>query len=189
MSEIRLTAPPPREELLRRLLPRLPDVVPGLRLLAQDLLGHEGRIDFVAAEPGGRVVLVLVGEEDEDLELVGRALAQRRWVEQRLPDWLQLAPNLGVRPDAAIRVLLLCASLRPETVAAARALGSEQIGLARYRCLQNGAGVEAVVELELGDDQAVEREEPAAPSTPGPRFRTGLTDSDLGLSEAEQREL
>ena len=189
------------------LLARLPDVVPGIELLARDLLAAEERIDFVGLEPTGRVTLVLVGEEDEDLELVGRALAHRAWVEERLPDWLQLAPRLGIRPEAGVRVLLLCHALRPETIAAARALGTAVLGLARYRCVSNGAGVEALVEsmVALAEEPTPdpspppptlpERERPPeAPSAPPPSapevlaFRTGLTDADLGLTDAERGE-
>jgi hypothetical protein len=195
LPDLRLTAPPDRDQLVRQLLARLSDVLPGLRLVARDLLAAEGRIDFVAVEPNGGVVLVLVAEPGEDLEAVTRALAHRAWVEPRLADWLQLAPDLGVRPEVGVRALLLCHSLDPATVAAAQVLG-EAVGLARYRCVRNGSGIEALLELDLSDletdDEPIAAPPPqAAPPEPGsepPPFRTGLSDADLGLSVAERRE-
>jgi hypothetical protein len=153
--------------------------------LAEDVLGAEAPIDFVAIDPSGRVVLLLVGDEGDDLELVARGLAQRAWVEPRLRDWLQLAPSLGIRPEAGVRVVLLSPSFRAETLAAARALGPEAPVLAHYRCVRNSAGVEALVELLTPHPDA-----PAAGSTPPQPsgFRTGLTDRDLGLTPEEQRE-
>ena len=166
--------------------------VPGIRLLAEGLLGADSPIDFVALEPAGRVVLILVGGHGQDLELVGRGLAQRAWVEARLDDWIQLAPNLGLRPGAQVRVLLLCPAYAPETHAAIRALGSDVMAPVIYRCVENGAASEVLVEHVLAD-------EPAAAGTPSPaehsavpvaapRFRTGLTDADLGLTAEEERE-
>ena len=164
--EIGLIAPPTRPDLLRRLTGRLSQVVPGARLLAQDLLGADATIDFVALEPDGRIALVLVGEEDEDLALIGMAVAQRAWVEARLRDWLQLAPSLRIRPEAGVRVVLLCPEFRPQTRLAARALGPRAIGLVRYRCVEDGAGVEALVEHLIDDDEPV-REAPPAPDGDG----------------------
>jgi len=184
LPDLQLIAPPPREELQRQLLPRLPDVVPGMRLLARDLLAAEGRIDFVVLEPTGRVVLILVSSEEDDLELVGSALAHRAWIEPRLTDWLQLAPGLGVRPDRGVGALLLCHSVRPETLAAAASLGGA-LSLARYRCVKNETGVETLVELEWLP------EPPAGPVgivSETPPFRTGLSDADLDLSDAERQE-
>jgi hypothetical protein len=188
LPELWPTAPPPRPELLRQLAGRLGALVPGSRLLAERLLGAESRIDFVTLDPSGRVVLVLIGEEGDDLELVGRGLAQRAWVEPRLCDWLQLAPDLGVRPDARVKVLLVCPSLRPETLAAAGQLDPETLELAVYRCVRDGARIETLVEAVTTTppetDAPVDEPEPL----PVPSFRTGLTDSDLGLSPEEQRE-
>jgi hypothetical protein len=164
-------------------------LVPGSRLLAERLLGAESRIDFVTLDPTGRVVLVLVGEEGDDLELVGRGLAQRAWVEARLRDWLQLAPDLGARPEACVKVLLVCPSLRPETLAAAGQLDPEILGLAVYRCVRNGASIETLVEPVTVTPPEAEApvNEPEPLSVPS--FRTGLTDSDLGLSSEERNEL
>ena len=184
LPDLQLIAPPPREELQRLLLPRLPDVVPGMRLLARDLLAAEGRIDFVALEPNGRVVVILVSTDEDDLEQIGQALAHRAWVEPRLQDWLQLAPSLGVRPDRGVGALLLCHTVRPETVAAAASLGGA-IALARYRCVRSEAGVEALVEREgVPEPPTPAREIPSET----PPFRTGLSDADLDLTDAERRE-
>ena len=194
MPDLRLIAPPPRDELLSQLRGRLGHAVPGLRLLAEGLLGADSTIDFVALEPTGRVVLILVGDHGDDLELVARGLAQRAWVSARLGDWAQLAPNLGLRPDAEVRALLACPAFGAEASAAVRALGSGVMSAVTYRCVQNGVSFEVLVEhpFAMDPDPADEPEssshEPDAASSSSPRFRTGLSDADLGLTPEEQRE-
>jgi len=187
VADLVLAPSPPRSQLLQQLRPRLSSLVPGGQLLAVELLGEGSTIDFVALEPGGRVVLVFVGQAGQDLELVGRALAQRAWVEARLRDWLQLAPHLGVRPEAGSRALLVCPGFQDETRAAAEALGRDALALAQYRCVRNGAGVEALVEFVSGAAPASPDREPSAP-VPTEPFRTGLSEADLGLTAAEKHE-
>jgi hypothetical protein len=170
---------------LRQLRPRIDEIAPGLRVVAQGLLGAESRVDFVGVEASGRVVLVIVGTVEDDLALIARALAQRAWVEARLRDWLQLAPGLGVRPEAGVRVWLLAPRFRTESLAAAQAAGG--IALATYRCVRNGGiGSDALVEAVAEADETAP---PAASSERAPaQFRTGLNDAELGLTVAERRE-
>ncbi|MDH3519417.1 MAG: hypothetical protein OEM49_03095 [Myxococcales bacterium] len=188
MSELRLAAAPPRSEGLRLLRSRIADVVPGWQALAEDVLGADARIDLVGSEPNGGTVLVLVGEAGQDLELIGRGLAQHAWVTPRVADWLQLAPDLPLRAEAGVRVVLLCPAFRPEAVAA---LGAMQqpcpLLLGTLRFLRNAAGVEPLIEpLERvaapTETQDVRRLVAIAP------FRTGLTDDDLALSSEEHAE-
>ncbi|MEE8507504.1 MAG: hypothetical protein V3T07_00440 [Myxococcota bacterium] len=185
-----MTTPPARAELLAQLGSRLSELIPGARVLAERVLGADSRIDFVAAEPSGRVILVLVGEEGQDLELIGRGLAQRAWVEARLRDWLQLAPSLGIRPEAGTKVWLLCPSVRPESVAAARQVGSDSLAWAVYRCVRNGSRVETLLEIPSAARTTPEAwtGAPAEPAADGTGFRTGLADSDLGITAAEHTE-
>ncbi len=184
MPDLELTPAPPRPELLRRLRARLGNVDPGLRYVAENLLGAEARIDLLAIDARGNPVLLLVGEAGEDLALVGRALAQRAWVEARLGDWLQLAPDLGLAAGAAVRVVLLCPAFRPETLAAARALGAEAPELTTYRCLRNGAELGLLLE-----PVAAEPGPPGEPaSVESSRFRSGLSDAQLGLTPEERAE-
>jgi hypothetical protein len=184
LPDLSLTPLPPRTELLRQLRPRIDELAPGLRVVAEGLLGAETRVDFVGVEASGRVVLVIVGTAEDDLALVARALAQKAWVEARLRDWRQLAPGLGVRQEAGVRVWLLAPRFRTESLAAARAAGG--IALATYRCVRNGAGSDALVEAI---SEAVESESAAAGTgRPPPQFRTGLVDAELGLSAEERRE-
>jgi hypothetical protein len=183
LPDLALTAPPPRADLLRQLRSRIDAIAPGVRWVAQGLLGADSRVDFVGVEASGRVVLVIVGTAEEDLALVARSLAQRAWVEARLRDWLQLAPGLGLRPEAGVRVWLLAPRFGGESLAAARAAGG--IALATYRCVRNGSVgsdtlVEALAEAEEAEPVAAER----APA----EFRTGLNDAELGLTAAERRE-
>ena len=178
MPDLALTAPPPRPELLRQLRLRLGDAAPGLRLVAEGLLGADSPIDFVGIDAEGRAVIVLVGDPGGDLELVTRGLAQKAWVGPRLRDWLQLAPHLGVRPEIGVRLLLLCPGFRTESRAAAASLAPDAPELILYRCVRNGAGIDALLEPL--------HHAPAAPAAAP--FRTGLTDADLGISPEEQRE-
>jgi hypothetical protein len=187
--------PPAREEQLRELRARIGELVPGGRVLAEDLLGLESRIDLLAAEPSGRAVLVLVAGEADGLALVGRALAQRSWVQARIPDWLQLAPELGLRAEAGVRALLVGPAFCAETRAAARALGDEAVGLACGVWIREGARMALLLrpgEAPPGRPAGARRApapapRPAGPS--GPVFRTGLSDADLELSRAELEEL
>lgn len=172
-----------RSELLREIRARLPSAAPGVRIVAEQMLAEESRIDFVGVDADGAVHLVLIGEKGSDLALVALGLAQRAWVEARLPDWLQLAPELGLRPAAGVRLLLLCPAFGPESRSAARALGKAAPSLVRYRFIRNGGGQETLLEPLDG--------RPADPSgSPEPAssvFRTGLTDATLELSAEEQQ--
>jgi len=178
---------------VRELRARAARLWPALRVIAEDVLGADATIDWVALEPGGRAVAVLVGEDGQDLELVARALAQRAWLAARLRDWLQLAPRIGLRPEAGARAIALSPGFRPEALAAARSLGPEVLSLASYRCLRDASGVSVLLEPE-GVAQAATSSAPlAATNGSGPAaapepFRTGLTDLDLVLSPEETRE-
>ena len=198
MSELRLMPPPARQALLGDLQNRISDVVPGWRPLARNVLGNEARIDFVGTDPSGRVVIVFVGEPGEDLALVARGLAQATWVRARLRDWAQLAPERGLRTDQDVRIQLLCPRFGAESVAAARAVGAERIGLAMYRFVRNSTGVEPLLELLLedGEDEPLPAPAPgtpparrSVPATAASAFRSGLSDADLGLSADEQSDL
>jgi hypothetical protein len=184
VPELSLVAPPERTELLRGLRSRLGEVAPGLRVVAEGVLGADAPIDFVGVEPDGRALLVMVGEPGEDLELVARGLAQRSWVQARLADWLQLAPDLGLRPGSGVALLLVCPEFGPASRAAAGALGPDAPALAVYRCVRNGAGVEVLVEPLVAEGARP----PARAGAPLPAFRTGLSDADLGITAAERSE-
>ena len=186
MPDLALTSPPPRTELLRQLRTRIHAAAPELRLIAQELLAAGSPIDFVAVDPQGDVTLLLVGGPGEDLELVARGLAQRAWVVPRVRDWLQLAPELGVRPGAGVRLILLSPGFSAESIGACQALGDAAPALWTYLCVRNGAGVDTLVEVL----EAPAHRSDSAPAAPdgAPTFRTGLSEADLGLSPAERRE-
>ena len=184
MADLTLAEPPRRPQLIEGLRTRLSEVVPALQLIAEGVLGANSSIDFVGVEPTGRVVLILVGEKDDDLELIALAIAQRAWVEPRIRDWIQLAPNLGLRPGAGVRVVLLCPSFRHETEAAAAALGDQTVSLVRYRYLLNGGNLEIFIE-PIDRKVALESTPSKADRSGLPAFRTGLNHEDLGLTAEE----
>ncbi len=184
MAEIRIVGIPERGELRRTLRARLPDLGLSLRVLAEDLLGGSGPIDLLAVDPDGGAVLVLVGGEGEDLALVGRALAERSFVEPRLEDWLKLAPRLGIDPRAPVHVLLLAPSFGPAALAAAGALGPGGVDLGTYRCVRNGGAIEALLERVRPPARL-----PAGVSAPRARFRSGLADADLAVTPEERSDL
>src|SRR5262245_223475 len=172
LAELSLCPAPPRRELVRGLRARAAELWPALRVIADEVLGEEATIDWVALEPGGRTVVALVGEAGQDLELVGRALAQRAWLEPRIRDWLKLAPRIGLRPEAGVRALLICPAFRSEALAAARSLGPEVLSLATYRCVRDGALVTVLLEPETFAPAATDG---AAPVAAVETFRTGLS--------------
>jgi hypothetical protein len=164
---------------------RLGEPWPALRLLAEDLLAAETAIDWVGVDAQGSAVAVLVGEAGRDLELVARALAHLAWLGPRLRGFLQLSQSgAGVRPEAPVRALALCAAFGAEAVAAAAAAPGGALSLGVLRCLRDGAGLHVLVEPLLPAPS------PLRPAAGGPApeaarsepFRTSLTDADLDLA-------
>jgi hypothetical protein len=167
---------PERLQLLRRLRSRLPKLADPLEIVAEQILGLDSRIDFVAKDRRGQVVLVFVADRGSDLGLLADSLAQRSWMEPRVADWLKLAPELGLRPELGVRVLLLAPQLDPRTISAAKSLEGLRIDLGICRPVSNGAGIEILIEL-LDTPPAIS----TAVSEPiVSRFRTGLRAEDLG---------
>ena len=161
-----------RSELIRCLRSRLPKLADPLEIVAEQVLGLESRIDFVAKDQRGQVVLVLLADRGSDLGLLANSLAQCSWMEPRVADWLKIAPQLGLRPELGVRALLLAPRLDPRTIAAAKSLEGPTIELGIWHPVSNGAGVEILIEAEEAPAPAVE---PVAS-----RFRTGLRPEDLG---------
>ena len=183
MSDTRLESAD-HDQLRHSVRAALGSLAPSLHVLAEDLLGERTRIDLVGVEPGGRAVLVLVGQAGEDAALVTRALAQRAWVEAHVGDWLKLAPGLEFRVPASVRAILLCPAFDPETVTAATSLGPEVIELATYHHLPNGGRSSLLLERVTQTETVLD-----ASATPGHApFRSGLTESDLNLTPEEVRE-
>lgn len=187
MPELQL-APAPSPDVQRRALrTALAAVVPGWRPLAERLVGADDeRIDWVGVDVRGRGVVVLLAEDGDDLALVARGLAQRDWVAARLADWVQLAPESGLRPEAGVAVVLVAPAFRPAALAAARAL-SEPVGVcATLRFVHDGAAVAPLLEVVRAPEARPGSARPSA-ATPAP-FRTGLSDADLDLSPEERAE-
>lgn len=187
MTDVRLVPAPGRQALRAAVRSRLADLGLGLRVVAEGILGADGPIDLVALDPDGGVVLVLLAAEGADLELPGRGLAQRSWVEARLGDWQQLSPRLGLTPHAGVRLLLIAPDFGPQALAAARALGPAVAGLATVRCVRNGSAIQVL--LERIRSTAAPSGRSADDGTPSSRFRSGLGDSDLSLTPDERRDL
>jgi hypothetical protein len=158
--------------------------------VAEDLLADVSRIDVFGVGAEGQAVIALVGDRGDDLVLVARALAQREWLAPRVADWRKLAPGLGLHADARVCALVVCPEFGAEARAAARAVGPG-IGLLTWRHLRNGADADLLLEpvapfAWTAEDAMAEpgRREPGSTSV----FRSGLSESDLGLSAAERAE-
>jgi hypothetical protein len=213
-ASLRYVGSLPRQEL-RDALRRARAFDPPLRILAEDVLGADSRIDFVAVDPVGRVVLVLIGDEGEDGEVLTRALANRAWVRPRLRDWLQLGPTLEISANAPVVAAVLCPFFSPATRTAADDLGPEIVQLSSCRSVRSGAVSTVLLErlsapppLELAPAPPVASTDPLpsdpapvfspspgppAPDAPrearaGSQFRSGLSEEDLGLTAEESRE-
>lgn len=208
MSEREIPDEQTRATLRRTLRQQLEQMQPPLRTLAENVLAEGSRIDLVARDPIGGLVVVLIGDVGEDLELFTRSLAHRSWVEQRIPDWLQLAPELAL--SSRVHALILCPEFRPETIAAARSNAS-LVRLSLYRNLQPAAGTLLLEPLNppLAEDETEARPMPPlgaaarlvstpaevprdpAPLEPAARpseFRSGLSEADLQISPEERRD-
>lgn len=156
----------------------------GWRIIADDVLALESRIDWVLADAEGRVILALHVPAGETAAQLGRALAHRAWVEARLPDWHKLAPERRLDPESPPLALLIAEDFDPEVRAAVGALPPGFVALARLRDTPTTGRGPRLERLAIG-----------TPPRSGPEdrgrvaiFRSGLSSQDLGLTEDEEAE-
>ena len=191
MAELQLLGSLPRAELRERVRARIAEFGGALRIIAEDLLGADAAIDWIAVDDEGQVVVVLLGHAGRELELIATGVAQRAWVRSRLKDWLMLAPNLGLRPQAKVRLLLIGTAFEGTARHAAAALG-DGLELWSYRGVRNSAGVDVLLERVWGGPAPQPSIPPGSASRPArasSSFRSALSDDKLGLSAAERAEL
>jgi len=189
LGEIRLADPPSRSELRRRVRHGLSTLEPGLRVLAEQVCGMTTSIDLVALDPRGNVLVVLIGSDGEQAELLTRALAHRAWLAPRLRDWVQLAPQLEISANASVRAVLLAPDFDCEMRLAVASLPAGTVELATWRYVENEHQRAVLIERvdPYGEAPDAPAEISAAPSAPA--FRSGLSEADLDLSADELREL
>ena len=183
--------------ILRRSLRRqLEQMQPPLRTFAENILADGSRIDLVARDPLGGIVVVLIADAGQDLEIFTRALAHRSWVQQRVPDWNQLAPELNL--SSTVHALVLCPEFRPETIAAARSI-EPPVQLSLYRNLQGVSGPLLLEPLRVTVEPETRAQPPpaatrgvadssSAPVARPSEFRSGLSESDLQITPEERSE-
>jgi hypothetical protein len=173
--------------LRRELRSRLGQLGVSLQILAEDVLGEDDqRVDWVAVEPNGRAWVALVDASGEDDGLVARGLAQRAWVQARLPDWTQLAPGLVARADECPHLLLIAPDFSRVTRVAAREAGGEGIRLARYRWRVGRRGAELVLRPLEPLPSLAPTGGDAPPARIASVFRSVLTDRDFDGGDGER---
>ena len=169
-----------RASLRRELRSRLGQLGVSLQLLAEDVFGEEDEpIDWLATLPDGRALVGLLALAPGDGALLARGLAQRAWVEARIPDWLQLAPGLVVRPEARPVLLLLAPDFPRLVRIAAREADRDGIRLARYGWRSGRRGPELWLEAAEPPGRPSRSSEAVAPPRLVSVFRTGLTEHDF----------
>ena len=153
-----------------------------LQILAEGLLGEEdGRIDWIAVEPTGRLWVVLVDGIAGDERLLVRGLAQRAWVRARLPDWRQLARDLPASQEIPPLLVLLAPEFSRLVRVAAREAAGDGIRLGGFRWQPGPRGsAELRVEPMAPLDASVRSPHPdPVPTRLLSAFKSGLTDRDF----------
>ena len=184
------TAEPDTVDLQRALRSRLAAIGGPLQVLAEGLRGEEdGRIDWVAVEPNGRLWVVLIDRAGGDERLLARGLAQRAWVRDRLPDWKQLARDFPAKGDSPPLLVLLAPEFPRLVRVAAREADRDGIRLGRY-WWQPGPRGSAELRLERVPPLDANARSAAAPTAPKPlssAFQSGLTDRDFESQSGPSR--
>ncbi len=174
-----------RLRVIRRELERLE---PGLRVLAEDVLAHRSRIDFVASDAHKGAIAVVVAEPEAGSHVLATALAHRSWLLDHVSDWLKFAPELAIDASAPIRVWVIAADFEPELIAAAGALPDGWIEF--WRALDGARGAAphcSLLAVPIPHRNGTLRR-PGLQSDgklAASRFRSGLTARDLGLTDEE----
>ncbi|MEE3326057.1 MAG: hypothetical protein VX252_01845 [Myxococcota bacterium] len=195
MSEVQLTPPHSAAELQAQVRAEVEHLDPAWRVIAEGILGLEDRIDLIAIDGRGRIVVILLGLAGEDDRTgLTRLIAQRAWVAERLGDWAQLAPELELDADAPVRGVLMASEFSAQTRASLKELGDLSLELIRYTSLRSRGRPQIVLSPLEASTSPVFNQEAQDPSLGRPKpsgsvFRSGLSEEDLGLASPDARGL
>ena len=195
LSEIRLAPPHSATELQKQIRIEVEHLDPAWRVIAQGVLGLEDRIDLIALDGRGRIVVALLGlAGEDDRMLLTRLIAQRAWVDARTADWAQLAPELELDPGAHVRGVLMAPDFCAQTRASVAQLDDLGIELIRYTSLRSRGRPQVVLTPVESAGPGFSRSTPPGlrvgrPKPSGAVFRSGLSEEDLGLASRQFRDL
>ena len=194
MAEIEWEANPKRPSLRRAIRHRLPTLDRPFRVIAEDFLAAETRIDLLGVGDEGELVSLRIGDAGEDAELLTRLQSDLVWLRARTEDLLKLVPSLCIRPSAEARGILLCPEFQIDTRAAIQVLAAGPITLLRYRCYRLRGQLNVTFEPTPPRIASTTASAPTTDPTADPTeslgddsgrarpvrgFRTGLNDAEL----------
>jgi len=195
LSEIQVTPPHSAAELQAQMRAEVEHLDPAWRVIAEGVLGLEDRIDLLAIDGRGRIVVTLLGlAGEDDRMLLTRLIAQRAWVMARTGDWAQLAPELELDPEAPVRGVLMAPDFCAQTRASVAQLEELGLELIRYSSLRSRGRPQLVLSpVDIPHPGFSKKEtlspRPGRPKPSGSVFRSGLSEEDLGLANPDVRAL
>jgi len=202
MAELEWDTNAKRPSLRRAVRHRAGDIDRPIRIVAENLLALESRMDLLGVGPEGELVSLRIGIDEADTTLLAHSLSDLSWLRSHGEDLAKLVPDLGIEGSADSRALLLCPVFRNVTRSAVESLPAGRIELMTYRCYRHRGQLGVLLEqhstprlpafdedrsghdapdgldLVLPASTAPEDRSARAPLRPG-EFRTGLTDAEL----------
>ena len=145
MAEFEWGLLPERPALRRAIRHQLRSLDRSLRILAEDFLASESRIDLLAVGGEGELVSIRIGQPGEDAAMLTRSLSDLVWLRPRTRDLRKLVPGLGIEPSAEARSILLCPDFQGETRLAIDNFPLS-IELMVYRCYRHRGQLNVVLE-------------------------------------------
>jgi len=103
-----------------------------MRVFAEDYLAESSPIDLLAVGGEGELIALRIGRDGDDAALLTHCLADIGWLRPRVPDFLKLAPTLGLEASAEPRAMLACPGFTRETVTAASSFAARTVELLTY---------------------------------------------------------
>lgn len=204
MAELEWDTRADRPSLRRAVRHRVRELERPCRIVSENFLAAESRMDLLGVGLEGELVSIRIGTgaDETDMQLLTRSLSDLAWLRDRTEDLSKLVPDLGIEPSASPRAILLCPTFQGETHRAIESLPAGTIESITYRSYRHQGQLGVVFEpratsrtlrserdaesLERDEDHAktLPRTVPAAqpshaPAAQASGFRTGLTDADL----------
>ncbi len=139
MNELEWDPTTQRPSLRRAVRHRVRDLARPCRIVAEDFLAADSRIDLLGVGLEGELVSIRIGgaAHDSDAQILIQSLSDLAWLRDRTEDFVKLAPGLGIESSASARAIILCPSFRQDTHLAVECLPAGRISLLTYRAYRH----------------------------------------------------